>query len=128
MNEILKKRADELSYEVIGAAMEVHRELGPGFVESVYESALCVELRLRKIYFSQQHPIHVSYKGQLVGDARLDLLIDSCLIAELKAVDQLHAVHITQVMSYLKATRLWLGLLINFNVSVLKNGIKRIVL
>jgi len=128
MNEILKKRSDELSYEVIGAAMEVHRELGPGFLESVYEAALCVELRLRNIHFSQQHPVHVNYKGHPVGEGRLDLLIDSCLVAELKSVEQIHDVHIAQVISYLKATHLWLGLIINFNVVVLKHGIKRVVL
>ena len=122
------ERVDGLAREVIGAAIEVHRTLGPGFLESVYEAALCVELTARHIPFVRQHAFGVQYKGETVGESRLDLLIDDALILELKAVDELAPVHHAQVISYLKATGCRLGLLMNFNTSVLKDGIKRIAL
>lgn len=118
---------DALAHEVIGAAIEVHRELGAGFLESVYESALCMELELRHIRFNQQCPVNVLYKGRYVGESRLDLLVENRLNVELKAVDQLHPVHTAQVISYLKALNLPLGLLVNFNVPVLKQGIRRVI-
>ncbi len=120
---------NRLTGEVIGAAIEVHRLLGPGFLESVYEDALCIELGLRGIPFARQHPFALDYKGHSIGGARLDLLVDSCLVVELKAVDALAPVHSAQVLSYLKVTGSRLGLLINFNVPALRRGgIKRIVL
>ncbi len=119
---------DKLAHAVIGAAIEVHRLLGPGFLESVYEDALCVELRLRDIPFIRQPIIAVNYKGQVVGEGRLDLLVGDSLIIELKAVDALAQIHVAQVMSYLKATGTHLGLLINFNVPMRKHSIKRVVL
>jgi len=122
------EKLDELAKAVIGAAIEVHRELGPGFLESVYEEALCVELKLKGIPFERQVPIAVDYRGYRVGESRLDLLVDQALAVELKAVDVLAPIHHAQVLSYLKALGGRLGLLINFNVPVLKNGIKRIVL
>jgi len=118
---------DELARRVIGAAIEVHRHLGPGFLEGVYEEALCLELSLREIPFDRQRPIGVDYKGHLVGQGRLDLLVGDRLLIELKAVDRLAPIHNAQVMSYLKATKLHLGLLINFNVPLLKDGIRRII-
>jgi len=118
---------DDLAHRVIGAAIEVHRLLGPGFLESVYEEALCMELELRGIRCARQVPISVTYKGERVGEARLDLLVDHSLVVELKAVESIAPIHWAQVLSYLKATRLRLGLLINFNVSVLQRGIKRVV-
>ena len=118
---------DELVRRVIGAAIEVHRHLGPGFLESVYEEALCVELELRKIPFDRQRPIGVDYKGHSVGQGRLDLLVGDKLLVELKAVDRLVPIHSAQVISYLKATHLHLGLLINLNVPLLKDGIRRII-
>jgi GxxExxY protein len=121
-------RTDELAKTVIGAAIEVHRLLGPGYLESVYEQALVIELELRNLPFERQKAIRVNYKGQEVGEGRLDLLVGGCLIVELKAVDALAPIHTAQLMSYLRAMRLPLGLLINFNVPVLKTGIKRIVL
>ena len=102
--------------------------LGPGFLESVYEEALCAELRLRGIPFVRQLVVPIRYKGQVVGEGRLDLLIDSLLVVELKAVEALAQIHAVQLLSYLKATGHTLGLLINFNVPILKHGIKRIVL
>jgi GxxExxY protein len=118
---------DDLAHRVIGAAIEVHRLLGPGFLESVYEEALCVELGLRHIRFARQVPISLKYKGERVGQARLDLLVDDCLVVELKAVESLAPIHLAQVLSYLKATRFRLGLLINFDVNVLQRGIRRVV-
>ena len=122
------KELDKLAYEVIGAAMEVHRKLGPGFLESVYEEALCVELRERKIAFQRQFEIAIDYKGHAVGKSRLDLLVEKKLIIELKTVEKLAPIHQAQAISYLKATGLELALLMNFNVSMLKLGIKRVVL
>ena len=119
---------DELARRTIGAAIEVHRHLGPGYLESLYEEALAVESTERRIPFARQTEITVVYKGNEIGKGRLDLLIDRQLIVELKTVDQLMPIHKAQVISYLKATGLPLGLLINFNVEVLKQGIKRVVL
>ena len=122
------EEVDRLAHSVIGAAIEVHRHLGPGYLESVYEEALAVELSLREVAFQRQKSVAVEYKGRSVGEGRSDFLIDNLLIVELKTVDALAGIHKAQVISYLKATRLQLGLLINFNVSVLKDGIKRVVL
>lgn len=119
---------DRLANAVIGAAIEVHRVLGPGYVESVYEEALAVELELRGIPFARQIPAAVDYKGHAVGEGRLDLLVGGKLVVELKAVEALAPIHSAQVISYLKATGHELGLLINFNVALLKEGIRRIVL
>ncbi len=122
------KDVDELAHTVIGAAIEVHRVLGPGYLENVYEEALAVELRLRNIPYERQKGLAVDYKGHAVGEGRLDLLVGGRLLVELKAVEALAPIHTAQVISYLKVLRLPLGLLINFNVSVLKGGLKRVVL
>jgi GxxExxY protein len=120
-------KTDGLAHAVIGAAIEVHRQLGPGFLESVYEEALCVELAIREISFERQKEINVTYKGHQIGRQRVDLLVGRSLIVELKTVEELAEIHKAQVISYLKATGWSLGLLINFNVPVLKNGIQRVV-
>jgi GxxExxY protein len=117
-----------LSYAVIGAALEVHRCLGPGFLESVYQKALCVELALASIPFETEIPIDIEYKGRKVGEGRLDLLVERSLIVELKAVDTLLPIHKAQLLSYMKASGARLGLLMNFNVAVLKEQIVRLVL
>ena len=122
------RELDELAHDVVDAAVEVHRVLGPGFVESVYEQALCVELSLRGIPFGRQLPIAVGYKGRQVGQHQLDLLIADRLIVELKAVESLAPIHGVQLRSYLKATGRTLGLLINFNVPLLRQGIRRVIL
>ena len=122
------KEVDDLAHRVIGAAIEVHRHLGPGYLESVYEEALAVELGLRGIPFERQKPVAVDYKGHSVGQGRLDLLVDDCLIVELKTVDTFVPIHRAQVISYLKTTGLCLGLLINFKVQRLKDGVRRVVL
>ncbi|HEY8293277.1 MAG TPA: GxxExxY protein [Thermomicrobiales bacterium] len=117
---------NQLSHEIIGAAIEVHRSLGPGFLESVYEEAVCVELELRKIPFVRQLDIAVAYKGHAVGAGRIDILVDHAVVVELKAVEALAPIHQAQILSYLKSTGYQLGLLINFNVTVLRDGVKRI--
>jgi GxxExxY protein len=117
-----------LTERVIGSAIEVHRHLGPGFSEAVYEEAFAWELTDRGILYARQHPITVYYKERPVGEGRLDLLIEGRLIVELKSVEQFSNVHVAQVLSYLKATQIGIGLLINFNVKVLKDGIRRLVL
>ena len=123
-----EEELDRLASAVIAAAVEVHRNLGPGFLESVYERSLCVELALRGIHYRCQVPIAVEYKGQRVGEGRIDLLVADRLIVEMKAVCGLEPIHGVQVRSYLKATGRTLGILINFNVPVLLRGVKRIVL
>ena len=121
-------RIEEASNKVIGAAIEAHRHLGPGYLESVYEEALAVELTLRGIPFARQVVFALDYKGQKVGEGRMDFLVDGGLIVELKAVEALAPIHIAQAISYLRATKHRLALLINFNVPVLKDGIKRVAL
>ena len=122
------EKFDHFAAVVVDSALEVHRHLGPGFLESVYEEALAVELGLRRVAFRRQVAIPLDYKKVPIGQARLDLLVGECLIVELKAVDCLLPLHLAQVLSYLKATRQPLGLLINFNVSTLRQGIKRVVM
>lgn len=119
-------QVDELARVVIGAGIEVHRSLGPGYLECVYEESLEIELGLRGVGCLRQAPVVVSYKGRPVGEGRLDILVENCLILELKTVETLMPIHQDQRISYLKATDLTLGLLINFNVPVLRDGIKRI--
>ena len=121
-------RIERLAYMTIGAAIEVHRHLGPGFLESVYEAALAVELASRGIACQRQVIVEVNYKGIPVGEGRLDLLVDGALIVELKAVDALLPIHKAQLLSYLKAFKQPLGLLINFKVPVLRHGIHRVIL
>jgi GxxExxY protein len=119
---------NEVSGQVIGAAIEVHRELGPGLLESAYEACLVHELRQRGIQVEQQVPQPVFYKGlQLECGYRLDLLVENRVIVELKAVEALAPIHEAQLLTYLKLRKLRLGLLINFNVPILKNGIKRLL-
>ena len=118
---------DALARLVIGAAIEVHRQLGPGLLEAVYEEALCIELELRKISFTRQPGVGITYKGRPVGKGKLDLLVGERLIVELKSVERLAPIHSAQMISYLRMTNRVLGLLINFNVPLLKDGIKRVV-
>lgn len=115
------------SGEIVQAAIEVHRHLGPGLLESVYEAALVYELRLRGMRVRQQAPVSVSYKDIQIGGQRLDLLVEPGVVVELKAVEQTLPIHEAQLLSYLKSAGLRVGLLINFNVPVLKRGIKRLV-
>jgi GxxExxY protein len=126
--EEVRLRANELSNQIIGAAIEVHRQLGPGLLESAYEACLRRELGLRGVPFAHQVPLPVTYKGvEIDCSYRLDLLVGGLVIVELKAVEALEPIHSAQLLTYLRLTNLWLGLLVNFNVVVLKNGIKRVV-
>lgn len=124
----LDAQTEQIAYDVIGAAMEVHRTLRPGLLEQIYEDALCIELEERGIVYERQKPVGIWYKGRSIGDMRLDILVADRVIVELKSVERLEPVHTAQVLTYLKVTQKRLGLLVNFNVSILKNGIKRIVL
>lgn len=120
---------DPLSNQVIGAALEVHRALGPGLLESVYEQALAYELGLNSLKAETQVPLPVTYKNvRLDCGFRLDLLVNSELVVELKAVDALLPIHEAQLLTYLKLSGRKVGLLINFNVPLLKQGLKRLVL
>jgi len=127
MNEP-SKELDYFAHAVIGAAIEVHRLLGPGFLESVYEEALAIEMNMREIPFTRQVVVGVNYKDNIVGKGKLDFLIGGQLIVELKAVEVLAPIHSAQLLSYLKTTGFHLGLLGNFNTTVLRNGLKRIIL
>ncbi|MCF7839895.1 MAG: GxxExxY protein [Candidatus Marinimicrobia bacterium] len=119
---------NEISNKVIGAALEVHRTLGPGLLESAYEMALCRQLELEGIAFERQVLLPVEYKGLTLDPGyRLDVLVENKVILELKAVEALNDVHTAQLLTYLKLSGKKLGLLINFNVSLLKNGIQRVV-
>jgi GxxExxY protein len=121
--------AQDLTEQIIGAAIEVHKQLGPGLLESAYEECLCHELHLREIPFRRQVPVPVTYKGvNLDCGYRPDLLVDETVIVEIKCVDQLNSVHEAQLITYLRLTGKRVGLIINFNVAVLSRGIMRKVL
>ncbi|HEX5059691.1 MAG TPA: GxxExxY protein [Kofleriaceae bacterium] len=118
---------DRCANTVIGAAIDVHRALGPGFLEQVYESAMMVELQLRGIPVRRQVPLQLEYKGHRLPSMQVDLLVDDILIVELKAGESLAPIHMAQVLSYLRAGAFQLGLLINFNVPLLRQGIRRVI-
>src|SRR5213080_2374970 len=125
----LYEKADGLSGEVIGAAIEVHRNKGPGLIESIYERCLLRELELRFISATTQKIVRVEYKGLVFDEPlRFDLLVDECLLVELKAVEILHPSSKAQLFSYMKLLNIPIGLLINFHEPVLKNGISRMIL
>ncbi len=119
---------DFLTEQVIAAAIEVHRILGPGLLESIYEEALCHELSLRRIPFERQKELDVIYKDKIIKGQRLDLLVFGEVVVEIKSVRKIEDVFTAQVLSYLKSTKLKWGLLINFGESRLVDGIKRISL
>jgi GxxExxY protein len=124
----MEEETDELSEKIIGAAIEVHRVLGPGLLESIYEQALEVELGLRGVDCQRQVEIEVTYKGCLIKGQRLDMLVGGEAVVEVKSVSKLPDVAVAQVLSYLKATGLRRGLLLNFGCSRMIDGIKRISL
>ncbi len=120
---------NELSHKIIGACIEVHRTLGPGLLENVYQQCLAREFELQGIPFEKEIAKQISYKDVLIEcGLRLDFFVDNRVIVELKAVEKLLPIHTAQVLTYLKLTGCKLGLLINFNVSILKNGIERLAL
>lgn len=119
---------NRLSSEIIGAAIEVHKNLGPGLLESVYEQCLCHELNIRQLSFEAQKPLPVVYKGKKLDCGfRLDIIVEDIIIIELKSCDRLEPIHTAQLLTYLKLSNLNLGLLLNFNVPVMKDGIVRVV-
>jgi GxxExxY protein len=118
---------EELAHKIIGAAIEVHRILGPGFLESVYEKALEHELKSRGLPVARQQELVVNFKDLRIEGQRLDLIVGGRIIVELKAIDTVPPIHQAKLLSYLKAADLRLGLIINFNVTVLKDGFQRMV-
>lgn len=124
----MEERLNRLSEEVIGAAIRVHQELGPGLLESVYQQCLALEIQSMGLSVEVEVPVKVEYRGQLINDQgfRLDLLVEGCLVVELKSVEKVKPVHKKQLLTYLKLTGCRLGLLINFNEALLKDGITRI--
>jgi len=120
---------NNITENIIGASIEVHKALGPGLLESVYEECLCHELRLNHLNFCRQKKLPLVYKGiQLDCGYRIDLLVEQQVVVELKTIDRLSPIHDAQLLTYMKLTNSRVGLLVNFNVSVLKNGIRRKVM
>jgi GxxExxY protein len=120
---------DELTEKIIGGAIEVHRSLGPGLLESVYQECLCRELSLRQIPFTRQLILPVEYKGaRLDCNYRIDVLVDSAVVVEIKAVALIEPIHKAQLLTYMRLGGWRIGLLMNFNVPVLRDGIRRLVL
>lgn len=123
-----KNICNKLSREIIGAAIEVHKTLGPGLLESAYEECLCYEIKFRGFDIKRQSPLQVRYKDiNLECGYRIDILIEDKVIVELKTVENIEPIHKAQLLTYLRLSNKWLGLLINFNESVLKDGIIRLV-
>ena len=122
------QRINDLTEKIIGAAIEVHPELGPGLLESAYEQCLCHELSLQNLGFQRQAELPVTYKGlRLDCGYKMDVVVEDLVIVELKTVEKLLPVHEAQLLTYLKLSNHQVGLLMNFNVALLKNGLKRIV-
>jgi len=121
-------RDNAVSEAVIGCAIEVHRNLGPGLLENVYETAMCIELGRASRMVERQLAVPLYYKGMLLSEHRLDLVVDGRIVVEIKNVARFEPVHMAQVLTYLRVMNLRIGLLINFNVAVLRNGIKRVML
>lgn len=113
---------------IIGAAIAVNSELGPGYSEEVYENALEIEFIKRRIRYVRQHCFDVMYQGVVVGRGRADFLVEDCVVVELKVVEQFTGVHTAQVISYLRALKLHLGIILNFNVKRMLDGVKRVAL
>ncbi len=117
---------DPLTQQIIGAAMNVHSAFGAGLLESVYQNALCIELRAQGIRFKAQQAIDIKYREQHVGHLIADIIVEERVILELKSVEKLLPIHVAQLITYLKASGIKTGLLINFNVRHLRQGIRRV--
>ena len=120
--------ADELTERIIRAAIEVHRELGPGLLESIYEEALCYEFELQSIKYKRQVPADIIYKGKVIKGQKIDLLVENGVVVEIKSLSKMPEVALAQAISYLKATNLKRGLIVNFGEKRLVDGIKRVAL
>ena len=122
------KKGNQLTSEIIGSAIEVHRNLGPGLLESTYEECLVFELQVRDLIVKRQHEIPVLYKGKkLEQNYRIDLLVNNQVIVELKSINKIEPIHDAQLLTYLKLANKKYGLLLNFNVPVMKQGIRRLL-
>jgi GxxExxY protein len=124
----LSEDLEQLAQDIIGCCLSVHKELGPGLLESVYPKAVAIELEDRGISFEMEKALRVNYRGRLLCHQRLDMFVDGRIVVELKSVELFHPIHVAQVLSYLRLTGARLGLLINFNVPMLKHGIRRVIL
>jgi GxxExxY protein len=122
------EEVNRLTEAIIGAAIEVHRILGPGLLEATYEIALCIEMDIRGIKHSRQVPIDIRYKGRLVNEYRMDLLVEDKVVVEIKAVERLDPIFSAKLLTYLRSSSKKVGLLINFNTRFLKDGVRRYVL
>jgi GxxExxY protein len=119
---------EKLGNKIIGAAIEVHKTLGPGLLESAYEESLCHELSLRSLSFERQKPLSLTYKGKLLDCGyRLDIVVENRIILELKTCEEIEPIHKAQLLTYLKLSGLHLGFLFNFNVPIMRDGIVRVV-
>jgi GxxExxY protein len=124
----LEPAVEDLIHRTIGCCIIIHRELGPGLIEKIYQRAVGFELDAAGIPFEDEKPFPVTYRGKRLYTHRLDLVVAGTLVLELKAIDRLHPIHLAQTISSLKVSQLQVGLLINFNVSILPDGIRRVVL
>jgi GxxExxY protein len=121
-----KTMSDDLTEKIIGAAIEVHQELGPGQLESIYEETLCYEFQLQRIKYERQVPVDIVYKGHVISGHKIDLLVEKEVVVELKSLQKTPGVAISQTISYLRATNLKRGLIINFGQKRLIDGVKRV--
>ncbi len=119
---------DQLTQRIVGCAIDVHQELGPGLLESIYESEMAVELEFQKMGFRQQVIVSIQYRGKLIGEHRIDLIVEDAVVVELKNVERFDRVFEAQILTYWRLTKLKTGLLINFNSRLLHEGIKRFAL
>ena len=119
---------NKITEKIIGCGIDVHRELGAGLLESIYESALCIEFKNHNIHFERQKNLPVRYKGNKIGEFRVDLVVENAIVVELKSVERWDPVFEAQILSYMKLGNYRLGLLMNFNSRLLKDGIKRYIL
>jgi len=124
----LSDELENLIHRIIGCCITVHRALGPGLLESIYSRAVCIELDAQSIQYEREKLIPVRYRDQVLCSHRVDIVVEKQLVLEIKAVERLHPVHHAQVLGYLRISQLPVGLLMNFNVAVLKEGLERIVL
>ena len=125
--QVKMKELNKITEKIIGCAIEVHRNLGPGLLESVYEKALAIELKSVGLKFERQRTLNVIYKNETIGEFKIDLLVENQIVLELKSVDRHDPIFEAQLLSYLKLGNYKLGLLINFNTKMLKDGIKRMI-
>jgi GxxExxY protein len=128
VTEIHDVRSDPLTERIIGCAIEVHRRIGPGLLESMYEAAMAIEPEVAGIKFQRQVPVSIEYRGRIIGEHRLDLVVETAVVVELKSVERFDPIFQAQLLTYLKLTGLKVGLLINFNSGLFRDGIRRFVL